>query len=80
MTNGESGLVLIERFGQFVAELLLQRWRRKHFDLCAKTQNITHQFALIGVRHLECVTAIRVQSAFLLRMPGLMAHPLRSAR
>jgi hypothetical protein len=80
MTNGESGFVLIERFGQFVAEFLPQQWRRKHFDLCAKTQDVTQQLAFIGIRHFERVPAIGVQGAFLLRMPRLMAHPLRSAR
>jgi hypothetical protein len=49
MTIGDSGFVLIQRFGQFVAELLLQQWRSKHFDLCAKTQDVTQQFAFIGI-------------------------------
>src|SRR2546427_587873 len=64
---------LPERLG----DALPQALGREHLDVCAELQDLHHQLAVVRVRHLQQVAAVRVEARALLRVPALRRHPAR---
>jgi len=52
-----------------------QLCRLQHLDIRAELQELHQQLAVVRVRHLEQVAAVRVEARALLRVPVLRRHP-----